>query len=170
MREQNLIPHMGRKSRIFASIIAISIFVLAIALAVAAYFIHYKHPDFEKDAKQGIPTVDESFMYENVNSKFEYSFALAANTYQQEDGSCKVYFTNPETCPYYLQYEMVDSKTGAIYYKSGVLKPGQYVETLELKGRKILQSKEVDVVVYAYEQETWYSAGNTRMKLMLQPW
>ena len=95
---------------------------------------------------------------------------MASNLYQQEDGSLKVYFTNPEANRVKLMVEIFETETEQSLYRSGVILPGEYIEKLEKNSEFSNEQKEITVKIYAFEENTWYSAGHIEISGLLQPW
>ena len=80
-----------------------------------------------------------------------------------------LYLTNPESNECIIMAEMTD-EAGNVLYRSGALRPGEYVERLypllELENVAI----PIQMKVYAFEPETWYSLGTIALNNTLQPW
>lgn len=170
MRTQNLSPQMGKKKRKIAIIISIILFLIAIAIVIITSQIKYRPPKFDENALTGVPSPDESFLYDTVKSDFGYSFGIAANLYQQEDRSCKIFLTNPKKSNVYLMCEIADQSTDEVLYESGVIKPGEYIEAVQSVSKFANEAKKVSVKVHAFEKDSWVSAGTTELDMMLQPW
>ena len=149
----------------------IAVIILAI-LAVVIYGINikYRPPEHEAHATSGKPEVDESFLYRTIESDFGYSFAMAANLYRQEDGSVRIFLTNPSENDFYLMCEVYDMDTAELYYKSGLLSPGEYVDSLKPEGDFENVFHNISVKVYALDMEDYTSEGTTELNLALQPW
>lgn len=161
---------MGR-FRFRAGLIMLLLIVIACIVAVLySLLVRYIPPAHEKSAQTGIPVVKESYLYEAVASNFGYSFSMAVNLYQKEDGSVSVFLTNPIENEVGLLCEIRDMETGQLYYKSGLLSPGEFVEKLKPVSRVSNEPHDVKVKVLAFEPETYLSAGTTELKLVLQPW
>jgi hypothetical protein len=130
----------------------------------------YTPPKFDSSAQAGVPSPDESFYYDTLSTDFGYQFSFAANLYQQEDRSVKVYFTNPAKNSVNLMCEISSDATGKVLYQSGVIRPGEYVESLSPKGRFANEKMDITLTVYAFEPDTWHSAGTSTVTTVLQPW
>ena len=151
----------------------ILIIILAALFTVLLIFgLHrlYSPPARDKTAQKGTPAVDESYLYKRVDSDFGYSFSLAANLYRQEDGSVKIYLTDPDMNSVDLVCEVHDSDTGDLLYKSGRISPGEYVETLSPAAEVDNAKRDITVSVYALNSDTYKSEGTTELNLVLQPW
>lgn len=161
---------MGRIRFRAGLILLLIILIASIGAVVYSLVVRYMPPAPEKDAKEGIPVVKEGYLYRTVASDFGYSFSLAANLYQRNDGSVSVFLTNPVENEVCILCEIRDTETKQLYYKSGLLSPGEFVENLKPKSVPANELHNVTVAVYAYEPETYLSAGTTELKLALQPW
>ena len=69
-----------------------------------------------------------------------------------------------------LMCEVRTRDDGEVLYESGLLHPGEYIESLEPKGEFENTKYDIEVLVRAFESETYHSAGETTLKLVLQPW
>ena len=171
MREQPTRIKTGAvKNR--AAIITSAVITLALAgiiLFLVQYEPPYKPPAFEVGAVTGTPSPPESFGYNSVDAAGKFEFMLAGTFYQQEDASLRIYFNNPPQNEVYLMCEVTDSG-GATLYKSGLLRPGEYVESLKPARRLENAATPVEVNVYAFEPDTYYSTGTVVLKNTLQPY
>ena len=168
MIEQNLKPQMGQKKKKIMIIAVVVLLALTAVLLFIASRLKYSPPAFEKNAKAGEPEVSEDFLYEEIDSDYGYKIGIAANLYQQEDQSCKVFFTNPESNNTYLKCQICSGDD--VLYESGIIKPGEYVESLEAAGKFDNVRMDVTVNIYAFNPEDWTSDGKTQLNLVLQPW
>ena len=82
--------------------------------------------------------------------------------YQQEDGSLLVYFTNPQSSDANLMCE-IQNENGETIYKSGVIRPGEYIERLEPLAELSDEAIKIELYVYAFEPDTWYSKGTINL-------
>jgi hypothetical protein len=127
-------------------------------------------PRREENAVSGVPEPEESLNFGTIEVDGGFSFALAGTMYQQKDGSLLLYFTNPEDSGVLMMCEICEKSTGEILYQSGLLSPGQYVGRLRpqhtLKNEAII----IEMKVYGFEPETYYSMGTVTLENTLQPW
>ena len=170
VRRQTVHSSMGRNKRIAGGILFGLLLIACVAVIVMTLGIRYEPPALEESAKTGVPVVDEGYLYMTLESNFGYAFQLAANLYRQEDGSVNIYLTNPAESPVHLLCEILDADTKEVYYKSGRLEPGTYVENLPPLIDFENKMHEIDVLVYAFETEDFTSAGTTTMRMVLRPW
>lgn len=170
MRNQNLSPTTGGKLKKSLLLIGILLAVLAVALFVWGKTLKYTPPKFDASATSGTPEVDEGYLYEEIASEYGYNFSIAANLYQQENGSCNVYLTNPSVNQVYLMCKIEDADSGKVLYESGIVKPGEFVENIAPSRNIKNEQKKIKVSIYGFAPDTWYSEGTTTLNLLLQPW
>lgn len=171
VREQALRP---KTRHIQNKIIKISLIVLVLlCIGVVVYNRNYKPvfvpPDFDPAAQAGVPAPPENMSYGGIEAPQAFKFYIAGTLFQQEDGTVLQYLTNPKDSGVNLLCEIVD-KNGEVLYKSGLIQPGYYLERLDPIKKIKNEAIEVDVKVYAYEPETYYSKGVISLGNTLQPW
>jgi hypothetical protein len=170
MREQ---PMRVRTGALRAITPVCAVILLTAALGVAAIFLFlyerpYSPPPYEPEAITGVPEPPENFRYSKIDVMGSFIFGIAGTTYQQEDGSLKIFFANPEENEAYLLCEVI-SADGVALYKSGLLRPGEYVERLRpLIGLKN-EAIRIEIYIYALEPDTFYSVGMVTLDNILQP-
>ena len=171
MREQPTKVTTGAaKSK--AAVFLVSAVTVMLAAAVIFAIRHtppYKPPPFEKTAIRGVPNPNGDMGYSEIDAMGKFKFSLAAVMYQQSDGSLLVYFTNPEINSVYLMCE-INGKNGAALYKSGLIRPGEYVERLKPAGAIKNEAVEIKINVYAFNPENFQSAGTAALNNILQPY
>ena len=147
--------------------------VCTLVLAVAIFFVvsyqpQYTPPPFEPDAVTGIPEPPERIRHVGFDAG-NFTFMIASVIYQQEDGSVGLYLTNPLGNDVYLMGEVID-QDGNTIYRSGLLRPGEYVPRLYPTVR--MRSEAIDVIIniYALESEGFFSAGTVMLGNVLQPY
>ena len=177
MREQ---PEKTSVKRTWMASLAVIIptAVLAVAIVCVAlyqplYQLHskpqYEPPPFEPGAVLGRPEAPDSFGYGEIDAAGSFAFGLAGVMYQQEDGSLRVYFRNPEDNKAYLMCEVV-GYDGETLYRSGLLRPGEHVVSLSPKTRLDNVAKSIEVKVYALDLVHYYSIGTVTLDNTLQPY
>ncbi len=168
-RVQILSSVMERKRRRVIFPLAAIITLLIISAIAYILVASFRPPEHDANAAIGTPVPDESYMYGSVTTEFGYGLSMAANLYQQEDGSVNIYFTNPIDNEAYLRCQILDSDSGKELYNTGYIKPGEYIESLP-KGKALSEAHDVIVRIYAYTPETFTSEGTCELTLKLQPW
>ncbi len=158
-----------KRRRILLVIIIVAVAAIA-GVVIHSAFIRYEPPKFEVHAFAGTPTPDKGFLYDEVESGFGYKFSIASNLYQQKDRTLKVFFTNPSANKVNLMCEVRKADDDELLYDCGLLHPGEYIETLDPRGSFDNTKYDVNVKVYAFEPDSYQSAGTTTLKLVLQPW
>ena len=148
--------------------------VLTVALTAAlilalTYQKPYQPPPFEPEAVMGAPNPPESFDYGEIDAAGKFAFGIAGTLYRQEDGSLRIYFSNPETNEAYLMCEVADSG-GKALYKSGLLRPGEHVVSLYPITKMKNVAVNIEVRVYALDPEHYYSMGTVTLDNILQPY
>ena len=158
-----------RRRRVLLVIIIVAVAAMA-GVFIYSAFVKYEPPKFEINASAGTPTPEEDFLFDEVESGFGYKFSIASNLYQQKDRTLKVSFTNPSTNNVNLMCEVRTVDDDEVLYESGLLHPGEYIETLNPKDEFENIKYDVNVKIYAFEPETYQSDGTTTLNLVLQPW
>jgi len=149
--------------------------VLCAAATVAAicYLAFYKPPyappPFEPKAVAGAPEVPENMSYGRIEAENGFYFSTAGTIYQQADGSLIIYLTNHGDSGVWIMCEIAD-ENGNTLYKSGVLRPGEYVERLYPERKFANEAIKVEMKVYGFEPETYHSMGSVFLNNILQPW
>lgn len=169
-RKQSIKVHSGLRQKV----IWILLIVVLLGIAGICYWISkegvYIPPKFEKNVLEGIPKPDAHFMYGTIETDYGFTFSMATNIYQQEDGSVFVYFTNYEDNNVSMMCEIVNEETGETYYKSGVITPGQYMEKLLPVKEFPNEAFNAQIMIYSFEEGTWYSGGTVEIAATVQAW
>ena len=114
-------------------------------------------PPFDENAQMGIPTVFDDLGY-NVLYRDGMSFKVGVCGKINVNGTtADIYLTNPEENDVWLKARFYDSN-GAIVGESGLIKPGEYVASVELTSQP-LASEQYTVKIMSYEPETYKSFG-----------
>ena len=170
VRKQSLVV----KSTLRQKVICILLVAVLLGISGICFWIFkedvYVPPNFEKNKMEGIPEPDEHFMYGTIETDYGYTFSMATNVYQQEDGSVFVYFTNYEDNNVNMMCEIVNEENGETYYKSGVIVPGQYIEKLAPVKKFSNEAFDAQIMIYSFEEGTWYSGGTVEIAATVQAW
>lgn len=121
-------------------------------------------PPFENAAVDGTPqSLPDALGYTALDAS-AYRLALCGAPVVKE---CRVqlYFTNPEGNSVWLKVRVYASD-GTLLGESGLLKPGQYVESVALNPVPV-QNIPVALKVMAYEPDTYQSAGAVTLNTTL---
>ena len=169
MRNQSTHVRTGRSTRIGA--MAAGAVLLAFFTVVGYRMLNpvYVPPAFEPLAISGVPVPADNMGYGEISASGGFSFFVAGTMYQQEDGSLLIYFTNPKDSGVNLMCKITDGADRTLY-KSGVLRSGEYVERLRPEEQLPNEALEIEMNVYAFEPDTWYSKGPISLNNILQPY
>ena len=170
MREQPMRVKTGaaKKRIIFFAVIVVTVILVVAAIYAIQYNPPYTPPPFEPAAVSGMPNPPENMRYSEIDAMGKFTLWIAGTMYQQKDGSLYLYFTNPETNTAYLMCEIVDKK-GSMLYKSGLLRPSEYVERLYPAKKLKNEAVNIKVNIYAFTPETFHSVGTIAIDNILQP-
>lgn len=115
-------------------------------------------PAFDSAAVAGTPTVSDDLGYmECYQDGMGFRFWACGNVLL--DGkNANVYLTNPEGNEVWLKVRILDAN-GNILGESGLLKPGEYVKSVEL-AKQLAAGTTIKLKIMAYEPDTYYSAGS----------
>lgn len=170
IRKQSVVVQSGLRKKVVGILLLLGLFSIAgICLWITERGI-YVPPEFEKNVIEGVPKPEEHFMYGTLETEYGYRFSMATNIYQQEDRSAYVYLTNYEENNVKMMCEIRNQETGEICYKSGVILPGQYVEKLVPVTEFPNEAFDAMIMIYAFEEESWYSAGTVEIAATVQAW
>ena len=170
VRKQSIILQSGLKRKIISILLIMVLFGIAgICLWISEQEV-YIPPAFESNVVEGVPEPDEHFMYGTMETDYGYTFSMATNVYQQEDRNVYVYLTNYEYNNVNMMCEIVNKNTGETYYKSGVIKPGKYVEKLLPNMEFPNEAFDAQIMIYAFEEGSWYSGGTVEITATVQAW
>ena len=157
------------QKRLLMILSAVITLLMVTALVYAVrYEAPYTPPPFESNARLGIPTPAENMRYGNLETP-AFTFGIAATAYQQKDGSLKIYLTNHENNHAYLMCEVINVETEKVLYRSGLLRPGEYVESLEPLRKIENVATPIEIFVYALELDGYLSVGQVSIDNILQP-
>lgn len=171
LRNQGLKVQTGRKRTYLLIGIVVLLFLLGGVLFLAGSQLKKREPlQHEANAIAGTPIAEDGYLYSEVDTDFGYSFGIAANLYQQEDGSLVVYFANPADSEAYLMCEVRETGTDKVLYRSGLVEQDEYVERLTPVSKFANEDKDITLYIYAFEPDTLYSLGTTTMVSILHKW
>lgn len=171
MRKQSLRPQTGRirKISLIIGLVVLATLCVWLFLFGSKYSPTFTPPDVDPTAQVGVPTPPETMSYSGIEAQQAFKFYVAGTMFQQQDGSVLVYFTNPEDSGVNLLCEILD-KDGTVLYTSGLIESGHYIEKLTPVKKLKNEAIPIDMKVYAYEPETYYSKGVITLGNTLQPW
>lgn len=125
-------------------------------------------PSFEPEAVEGEPEVPEELGYSPLDIPGAFQAALCGKVVEQ-DGKADVWFTNSGENTVWLKLRMLD-KEGNILGETGLLKPGEYVQSIDLSQSitALYDGMEIQLKVMAYEPDTYHSAGAVILNTTLE--
>lgn len=158
---------MTRKWTLYQLIIIV-LFVASVVFAIHAHISATSNriveiPPFESSVEKGEPDVDPSLEYAQVNGDgMPYTFHVCGVfTVDNDLHKATVYFANDEDNDVLLKLEAYDD-AGSLVGETGVVKPGEYVESVSLD-TVFDDGDNVELRVVGYEPDTYYSAGNVTL-------
>ena len=122
-------------------------------------------PQFDAAAQTGIPdALDESLSYGTLELTPTAIVSMCANV-NVENNAAQVYLTNHEGNQGWIKIKLLD-EDGALLGQSGLLRPGQYVQWVELSA---VPQKDglVAAKILIYEPDTYLSLGSASAQVML---
>ena len=138
--------------------------LLTVVFALTAVFLYtyekpHKPPPFEENAQIGVPEIPDDNTHYSVLDTGNFHVGFLGIIERGDDDSLTVYFTNPQENDVYLMCMIADTD-GNELYKSGLLRPGEYVNELSPIAKVKGEFENAVVEVYAFEPETYYSRGS----------
>ena len=121
-------------------------------------------PEFDPNAVEGVPEVDASLGWAVLNIAQGYDVHVCGVLNADADGSLPVWFSSESTNTVWVKLRVLD-EDGNILGETGILKPGEYVERIQLA--EGTHSCAVTLQVMGYEPETYYSAGSVGLATTL---
>ena len=168
MRKQptRLKTHARRKAIIIAATAICSVLLVAGIIFVLNHQPGYRPPPFEPGAVTGTAQPPESAQHVGLDAG-EFTFMLASIMRLQEGGAVEIYFANPPENEVYLMCEIVDFN-GNTLYRSGLLRPGEYVAELPPIQMPQGEAIEVWIHIYALEPGEFFSVGTVTVGNVLR--
>lgn len=125
----------------------------------------YVRPTFDESAVQGTPEVNANLGYiELYREGMTYRVSLCGEP-TVEGNELTVYFTNSESNEKYLKLRVLDAK-GNTLGETGVLRPGEYVQTVTLE-KKVAPGTSLKLKVLSFEPEDYTSAGSVVLNVQV---
>ncbi len=122
-------------------------------------------PALDGSAVQGTPEVAAELGYtEFFMTGMAYRVSLCGMP-TLEDNALTVYFTSPEVNEKYLKLRVLDSK-GNTLGETGLIRPGEYVQTVTLD-KRVAPGTKIALKIMGYEPETYESAGSIAINVTI---
>ena len=122
-------------------------------------------PAFDSAAIQGTPDISDprAVGYSQLDAK-AYKVSICGLVKLNEN-KADVYFTNPDSNDVWLKLRILN-KEGEIIAETGLVRPGEYLQTITFKtvpqkGDKIV------IRVMSYEPDTYYSKGEASLNTVV---
>lgn len=150
-----------------AVICVLSLIVMFVALSTGGrqtQTAEFTPPPFDDAAQVGTPTVPEELRWSELDAQaFK---ASVCGVFSPENGIADVWLTSPKSNTVWLKLRVLDTE-GNILGETGLIKPGEYVQSVTLteipeSGAKIV------LKLMAYEPDTYYSAGAVSLNTTVQ--
>ena len=136
-------------------ICAVAAIIMVIMLVTSGSGRSFTPPPFDPAAQTGTPDVPESAGYGELDAG-DFKFYAAGNL-TAKNGKTDIWLTNPEENNIWLKVRLLD-KDENILGESGLIKPGEYIQSIELD--EIPQGiSSVTLKIMAYTPDTYQSAG-----------
>lgn len=144
-------------------VIALVVMIVALATPGTAPRGEFIPPAFDETARQGVPTVAEDLGYTELYQE-GMAYRVAVCGVPTVDGqSLSVYFTNAQSNEKYLKLRVLDAK-GNILGETGLLRPGEYVQSVTLN-RTLSPGTKITLKVMGYEPKDYTSAGSVNLNV-----
>ena len=142
---------------ILVGICAIAIGVMIAALIITGKPVRepFTPPEFDSSAMIGAPDVPANLDWKELDAKL-YKVGICGALVPDENG-VDLWLTNPKDNNVWLKVRVLDAD-GNILGETGLIKPGEYVQTVGLQTVPPTGTQ-ITLKVMAYEPETYYSAG-----------
>ena len=112
-------------------------------------------PPFDVGAVVGTPSVPKGLGWQELDAQ-AYLVGICGN-FIPKGNAADVWLTNPESNAVWLKVRVLDEK-GNILGETGIVKPGEYVQSVTLDTVP-KTGKPIVLKIMAYQPETYYSEG-----------
>lgn len=148
---------------------AVSIVVMIICLnKTPTYKATFVPPKFDVLAKKGIPSVEQAEEYglgTIEKDGIPYKTAICGKVIVRNQKAF-IFFTNYEENTVWLKLRVLNVEGNTIA-ETGLIKPGEYLETVALF-KPMENGEKVKLKIMAYEPDTYYSAGSITLNTIVQ--
>jgi len=150
-----------------AVLCALSLAVMVFALTrqeVQTEIGEFTPPPFESAAVVGSPTVPDGLGWKELDADV-YKVGICGKIIP-DGNTADIWLTNPESNTVWLKVRVLDEK-GNIIGETGLLRPGEYVQSVELD--KVPKAgKTIEFKIMAYQPDTYYSEGAVTFNTTIQ--
>jgi|LGOV01.1.fsa_nt_gb hypothetical protein len=173
MNKKREIPVFSKSSKKYYGLNRIVVVVFIVAVIVVSAFIYnriesgpnFKIPNFDPQVKSGEPNPPIDLGYVTVPIEEGFEIKLCGRLFIQ-DNVIDIYATNLENNDVWIKIEL-ENEEGQLIAESGIIKPGEYLKSLELIKNVSEAESQVKIIVIGYEPETYESRGVVEMKTLL---
>ena len=120
-------------------------------------------PAFDKDAVQGTPEVPDGLGWNELDVNGVYQVSVCG-VVKPVEGKADIYLTNPAKNNVWLKVRIMDAQGQTMYAETGLIKPGEYVQSITFKVDPPAAGTAIIMRVMSYEPETYYSRGEAKLK------
>lgn len=156
---------MGKKNMplVLASIICVVSIVIMIAVLLFSSGnsepAAFTPPPFDENAIQGVPNVPEDLGWNELDVQ-AYKVSVCG-VIIPSGNIADIWLTNPESNIAWLKLRVLDSY-GNILGETGLIKPGEYVQSVTLTEVPKAGSQ-IGLKIMAYQPDTYYSEGSATL-------
>lgn len=173
MNTNRALPEYSKASRKTRVLYAALLGVILIALLLTAILVFQRlnttpafvAPGFDKSAQVGEPTPDLDLGYTAVNVEQGFEIRLCGRLFVKNN-KVEINLTNPASNDVWMMTELQDGN-GQVLAQSGIIKPGEYVQSVTLLKKMTAAETNVKIVVIGYAPDTYASRGTVGMKTVL---
>lgn len=158
---------MDRRQKIILAILGVLLLAALIVLAVVAasrkpevIISGFKAPPFEEKATLGVPEGVDG--YREINVEGNYTFSLCMEP-KIEENDLHIFFASDKDNDAWLLIRIYDVESGEQIGTSGLLREGEYVESVTLS--RLPADGAVRVKILSYEKDTYFSLGTASATL-----
>ncbi|HEY5558063.1 hypothetical protein [Acetobacterium sp.] len=167
------IPRFFKTSQKNIIVYGLIIGVIIIALILTGMFVtgrlnatpEFIPPGFDAAAQIGEPSPPLDFGYTTVNVEQGFDIKLCGRLFARNN-TIDIYLTNPASNNVWIMTEVQD-ENGKVLAKSGIIKPGEYVQSVALANNVTAVETNVKIVVIGYAPDSYASRGMVGMKTTL---
>ena len=123
-------------------------------------------PAFDANAVQGTPEVPDGLGWNELDVNGVYQVSVCG-VVKPVDGKADVYLTNPAKNSVWLKVRIMDAQGQTVYAETGLVKPGEYVQSITFNGEPPAAGTAIIMRVMSYEPDTYYSRGEAKLKTVI---
>ena len=162
-------PRAGRMALYAAAFVcALSLVAVGVCACLTAdRQASFEPPSFEAAAVVGVPDVPAELGWSEVwQEGMDFKAGVCGAPSVSADGLASVWFANLSDAGAWIKLRVLDA-TGAVIGETGLLRPGEYVESVALDPVPAAGDA-VTLEIMAYEPDTYHSLGAARLSTSLQ--